>query len=110
VIDGQALLSGRRRTSDADAFPAVDVTETSPHPSPEAAMNPTFHPQPHRTFTPDDPDAAGTSRRLQPTSTTRRLAAEILAAEPDLTRGELAAKIGISTRRLRTVVSSPEPS
>jgi len=48
--------------------------------------------------------AAGRSRR-RPAVVTRQLAASIMAAEPDLTREQVAARIGISARRLRAVLT-----
>jgi Protein of unknown function (DUF2637) len=49
----------------------------------------------------------GTTRR--PSVVTRQLAADILAGEPDLSREDLAARLGISTRRLRTVLTTAAP-
>lgn len=49
--------------------------------------------------------AAGGGRR--PAAATRRLALQIIASEPALSRIELAARLGVSTRRLRTVLSAP---
>ncbi len=44
--------------------------------------------------------------RRRPTAETRREAETLLAAEPELTRAELAARLGVSTRRLREVLAS----
>ena len=45
-----------------------------------------------------------TTRR--PTAITRRMAHTILAAEPQLSRTELASRLGVSTRRLREVLTA----
>jgi hypothetical protein len=70
------------------------------------------HPEPHHKFHPE-PDhmfhlghQPPTGRRRRPITVTRQLAADILAAEPDLTREQIAARLGVSTRRLRTVLAS----
>jgi hypothetical protein len=44
------------------------------------------------------------SRR--PAAVTRQLAADMLDAEPGITRKEIAARLGLSTRRLREVLAS----
>ena len=49
----------------------------------------------------------GPVRRRQPTATTRALARQIMAAEPHLPRAEVAARLGVSTRRLREVLAAP---
>jgi hypothetical protein len=38
---------------------------------------------------------------------TRRLARQIIDAEPDLPRAEVAARLGVSPRRLRAVLADP---
>lgn len=43
----------------------------------------------------------------RPTAVTRQLAHEILDAEPDLPRAEVAARLGVSPRRLRAVLADP---
>jgi hypothetical protein len=53
------------------------------------------------------PAPQGQSRRRQPTATTRQLARQIMAAEPQLPRAEVAARLGVSTRRLREVLATP---
>jgi hypothetical protein len=50
--------------------------------------------------------ALGATRSRRPTAVTRRLAAEILHTEPNITRTELANRLGVSTRRLRDVLAS----
>jgi hypothetical protein len=45
-------------------------------------------------------------RRWRPAAETRRLAAEVQAAEPDLTRRDLAARLDLSPRRLREVLAT----
>ena len=42
----------------------------------------------------------------RPAAVTRKLATDILNAEPDITRTEIAARLGVSTRRLREVLAS----
>jgi hypothetical protein len=43
----------------------------------------------------------------RPTTVTRRLARQIIDAEPDLPRTEVAARLGVSPRRLRAVLADP---
>lgn len=43
----------------------------------------------------------------RPAAATRRLALQIIASEPALSRIEVAARLGVSTRRLRTVLAAP---
>jgi hypothetical protein len=50
------------------------------------------------------PHRAGTKRR--PTALTRQLATQIMSAQPRLSRSEVAAQLGVSTRRLREVLSA----
>lgn len=47
-------------------------------------------------------------RRGRPVAETRALAAELAAAQPDATEDDLARQLGISTKRLRTVLASSE--
>jgi predicted DNA-binding protein (UPF0251 family) len=49
-------------------------------------------------------------RQRRPAVLTRQLAESILADEPHLTRTELAARVGISRRRLRQVLAAPAPT
>jgi hypothetical protein len=49
--------------------------------------------------------AVGGGRR--PAAATRRLALQIIASEPALSRIEVATRLGVSTRRLRTVLAAP---
>lgn len=54
-----------------------------------------------------DAAAANTSSALRrPAATTRRLARGIMAAEPHLSRTEVANRLGVSTRRLREVLAA----
>jgi hypothetical protein len=46
------------------------------------------------------------SPRRRPTAVTRQLAQRIIAADPDLPRAEVAARLGVSTRRLREVLAT----
>ena len=50
------------------------------------------------------------ARQRRPAALTRQLAEAILTGEPHLTRTELAARVGISRRRLRQVLATPAPS
>jgi hypothetical protein len=55
----------------------------------------------------DTTDRAGRSgTRRRPTAVTRQLANQIMAAQPQLTRGEIAERLGVSTRRLREVLAT----
>ena len=102
----------------SDLRSAADVVPSPPEDPPEVPPEPPhkFHPEPHHKFHPEphrkvhkEPNGTSAARpRRRPTSITRRLVEDILAAEPDLTREELAARIGISTRRLRSVLSPQE--
>jgi hypothetical protein len=44
------------------------------------------------------------ARASRPTAVTRQLALQVLAAEPDLTKTEVAVRVGVSPRRLRAVL------
>ena len=56
---------------------------------------------------PDATDrAARSGSRRRPTEVTRQLANQIMAAQPHLTRGEIADRLGVSTRRLREVLAT----
>jgi hypothetical protein len=44
-------------------------------------------------------------RRSRPVAETRRLAAELAAQQPEATHDDLARQLGISTKRLRTVLA-----
>ncbi|WP_213456592.1 DUF2637 domain-containing protein [Rhizomonospora bruguierae] len=54
-----------------------------------------------------DRPRAQPARRRRPTAATRQLAQQIIAAEPHLSRTEVAARLGVSTRRLREVLATP---
>jgi hypothetical protein len=54
----------------------------------------------------DRPSANGIYIR-RPTTVTRQLAHQIIDAEPDLSRAEVAARLGVSPRRLRAVLADP---
>ncbi|GIJ56214.1 hypothetical protein Vau01_037300 [Virgisporangium aurantiacum] len=47
------------------------------------------------------------SRLRRPAATTRQLARQIIETEPHLSRAEVAARLGVSTRRLREVLATP---
>jgi hypothetical protein len=64
------------------------------------------HPEPLNMFHAVPPPPSGTVRRRRPITLTRQLVADLLAAEPDLTREQIAARLGVSTRRLRAVLAS----
>lgn len=65
-----------------------------------------------REATPNDADVqpadapAERPNRRRPIAQTRALAAQYLADEPELTREQVAARLGISPRRLRTVLNA----
>jgi Protein of unknown function (DUF2637) len=76
-----------------------------PHPRPE-------HPEAGRNNSQDAGQVpASRTRRAarRPTVVTRRLAADIMAAQPDLSREDVAARLGITPRRLRTVLTTAVP-
>jgi hypothetical protein len=52
------------------------------------------------------PAAARHARIRRPTVETRALVAQITAEDPDITRTELARRVGVSTRRLREVLAT----
>jgi hypothetical protein len=85
----------------AEDPPGTDRREV-PHPPPEQPPtdrnNGHVPPRRNRTVT------SKATRR--PTQETRRLADEIMAAEPRLTRAQVADRIGISPRRLRSVLTT----
>ncbi|MBN1171100.1 MAG: DUF2637 domain-containing protein [Micromonosporaceae bacterium] len=55
----------------------------------------------------EEADAVVAAGRRRPTAATRRLACQIIEAEPQLSRSEVAARLGVSTRRLREVLATP---
>ena len=71
------------------------------------------HPEPeHRESIRNNGNVPGGQPRAaarRPKHLTRDLALDIMAAEPHLSRDEVATKLGISTRRLRSVLTSPAP-
>ena len=54
-----------------------------------------------------DPPPQTAGRQRRPAAATRRLALQIIDAEPHLSRNEVAARLGLSTRRLREVLATP---
>jgi len=56
-----------------------------------------------------EPAAVGRRRVRRSAEVTRRMAEEILVGEPELSRAQVARRIGISTRRLREVLAMPPP-
>ncbi|HEY2672043.1 MAG TPA: hypothetical protein VGJ07_16950, partial [Rugosimonospora sp.] len=67
------------------------------------------HPLPHTEFGRAETGGTGAGRtgaQRRPTATTRQLALNIIAAEPHLSRTEVAGRLGVSTRRLREVLAS----
>jgi hypothetical protein len=105
--------SGRAEpaATDVGATPVpVPLQPSDPHrrevpaevPEPDAAAVPAdvaaMPPQRSNDHTPSD------GRR--PAAVTRQIAADLLAAEPGITRKEIAARLGVSTRRLREVLAS----
>jgi hypothetical protein len=47
------------------------------------------------------------ARQRRPAAVTRQLARQIIEAEPHLSRSEVAARLGLSTRRLREILATP---
>jgi hypothetical protein len=82
------------RTGLASDSPAVSGVAEPPPPAPHTAAVRPAHPQ-----------QRVAERRRRPTATTRQLAQQIIAAEPDLSRREVAARLGVSDRRLREVLA-----
>ncbi|MEJ3745510.1 DUF2637 domain-containing protein [Actinomycetes bacterium KLBMP 9797] len=94
------------------AVPAAAINVVPPEPphlrrddmaarSPEQVRVPA---EPHRQIRPPRRQTAAAQRR--PAATTRQLARQILEAEPHLSRTEVAARLGVSTRRLREVLAT----
>ncbi|MEV4201085.1 DUF2637 domain-containing protein [Micromonospora globbae] len=54
-----------------------------------------------------EPPPQTAARRRRPAAATRQLARQIIDAEPHLSRSEVAARLGLSTRRLREVLATP---
>jgi hypothetical protein len=81
---------------------AVEPVATEDRPE----LHPMFHPELQPKFHPVPPGPSQTVRRRRPITLTRQLVADLLAAEPDLTRDQIAARLGVSTRRLRAVLAS----
>jgi Protein of unknown function (DUF2637) len=90
--------------------PAISATDRSPStgsalPSrPPATTATTIEAAPPASTAPPRP-----ARQRRPAALTRQLAESILAGEPHLTRTELAARVGISRRRLRQVLAEASP-
>jgi hypothetical protein len=105
--EAEPRLTGERPPDvrPVERTPAAEASAVSPGADSTSEVPPKFQAEPHRNDRPEPHRTTGTTRRRRPTSHTRRLAAEIIAAEPDVTRDEIAARIGISSRRLRTVLA-----
>jgi DNA-binding GntR family transcriptional regulator len=72
---------------------------------PDAPIRPVVHQL--RGRDPAEPTVAGHGRTpRRPTAVTRHIARTIMAAEPQLSRTELANRLGVSTRRLREVLAA----
>jgi hypothetical protein len=67
---------------------------------------PPEHPEPPAEVPPTGSMSHKPARSRQPTAVTRQLATEIIATEPGVTRKEVAARVGVSTRRLREVLAA----
>ena len=51
--------------------------------------------------------APAAARRRRPAALTRQLARQIIDTEPELTRAQIAGRLGLSTRRLREILNQP---
>jgi hypothetical protein len=123
------MLSRAGRTHQATAPAAEAVAEPASAPEPAAVPVPVPEPDrpPHpRLEVPADVPPVDTAEvpvgvaavgpstgnghtvngARRPADVTRRLATDILNAEPGITRKEIAARLGVSTRRLREVLAS----
>jgi len=117
---GRAAASAgavERAAVPASATVAVQVPELhrppKPHPEVRAEV-----PMPEKREVPANAVATGPPQRnnghvpaatRRPASVTRQLAVDILNAEPGVTRKEVAARLGVSTRRLREVLAGESP-
>jgi hypothetical protein len=91
---------GHQPLEDSDTERAPIGAEHQPEP------HRMFHPEPDRMFHPVPQPPTTTVRRRRPITVTRQLAADMLADEPNLSREQIAARLGVSTRRLRAVLAS----
>lgn len=82
--------------------PAPAAGETPPEP----AADPTPEPRVEPTAEPIKPRVACLPAGRRATAETRALAVQIAAETPEITRKEIATRLGISERRLRTVLAS----
>lgn len=97
------------------APPTTPTTLAARRPSPitAPATSPNNEPPPAEDHTPGTtadrpkPAPAAATRRRRPATTTRQLARQIIDTEPDLTRAQIAARLGLSPRRLREILNQP---
>jgi hypothetical protein len=71
-----------------------------------AAKVPAEQPEPPAEVPPTGSIGPRPPRSRQPAAVTRQLATEIITTEPGITRKEVAARVGVSTRRLREVLAA----
>ncbi|MGV9212583.1 DUF2637 domain-containing protein [Micromonospora sp. RB23] len=98
--------SGRAADVPADLPQPVVTPQKAPEPAaqPEGPeVTPEGPSDPHSG--PDNPEPSTPRRKRRPVAETRRLAAAMLA-EPDATREKVAAALGITPRRLRSVLNA----
>lgn len=91
-------------------LPPLGATDVPPQPPPAghsgvAVAEPEDAPMARDGHMMKPPQRRARSRR--PAATTRRLARQIIETEPHLSRAEVAARLGVSTRRLREVLAAP---
>jgi hypothetical protein len=86
--------------------PATTATTANGQPPPATTTAaPGTPPNPATAGAAHRPEPASPAARRRPAAATRQLALRIIETEPDLTRTEVAARLGLSTRRLREVLN-----
>ncbi len=119
ATDAWPRLAGPAQAGGSGDVPELTYSRVERTFSPQAVV-PELHPAPPSSGTcamvartDGDTDAREAPRVAapdgcrRPAAATRRLALQIIASEPDLSRIEVAARLGVSTRRLRTVLAAP---
>lgn len=110
--DGATTLTREMVTAANGQQPAAGQGTDTPTPRKATAARATKRTQPRRTSPARDEKAPAkratgkktpTARARRPVEETAALAAEIQAAQPDLTQADIAAQLGITTQRLRQI-------